>query len=476
MPSYPTSKRRAAPAPVRRDNRPPPRPVEIPRPANDNIRPANDNARSPRDVFRARRTPRPVFGKKLPISPGIRYGGVSKLTRNLPYIGFALASAEAVATFYEAYKDNPQWLQAPANDLSVGRGYWYMARGPHRSIYGANYAPWNPTVRRNRTAYWDRGGKIAAQAIGEIYRLPLHPPPAYHTDTMSWWMKNIDGASVTRYAQFAVWYRFSAQVGIGPDTAQNQLNAVFPPTIPTPAWHMDPWTAPEYPGLGQEVAPYNDPASMPEGLPRKHPSVRTKNALRPYQPAPVRRIAVEPAPASRPLPWTPPSHMPGPAPITVSPPRVQPGQPLKPNPRPSRPAQPAHRQKPPRKREKEKKGKARAALQVIGDAFGAATEFNDILSAAHEALPDRCKQKNFIRGQSVQVSWDQQWREVYRCAGHMDIGKFLTEYAKGQIQDEVIGRISGGASKHLPGRVSGVNRFRRHNHGDVFFEDEEEDD
>lgn len=135
---------------------------------------------------------------------------------------------------------------------------------------------------------------------------------------------------------------------------------------------------------------------------------------------------------------------------SLSPSPTAPGSP-KPSPAPYR------GRTPPPPGMKERKGKAWRLFELIGDAFGGATEVMDIVDAMWDALPKEYRTYSYRNGYKIKPAWDRRWADVYLHYDKLDIDEALKNIYANQIEDYLIGKLSQGA--RLPGQMPGINKF-----------------
>lgn len=120
-----------------------------------------------------------------------------------------------------------------------------------------------------------------------------------------------------------------------------------------------------------------------------------------------------------------------------------------------------HHLRRPRKREHERKPTVARVLYGFLNAFGAATEAQDLVDAAWQALPKHLRTKSFHGGNYVRPSFDKRQRDVYNHYREIDLEQFLKNVLANQLEDAFIGRQD---FTSIGGRPNpGITQFRREN-------------
>ena len=203
----------------------------------------------------------------------------------------------------------------------------------------------------------------------------------------------------------------------------------YPSPSPMPI-HFVPYLPP---GWGETVNPMPVPYPVVPSLPS----------------APNPGPSPEPAPQPKPgpivggFPWPSPGPAPGPNP--------------NPGPDPNFPNNPEHSSTPPRPREKEKKLRVPALLMAALKAGHAVTEYKDIVDSIWEGVPKDIRRKYQGRGRTrkgafvgegrAYFTMDQKMQIIYRHVNDIDWSVALTELAKNQLEDLIMGHLNSGADK-----------------------------
>lgn len=475
MPSYPTRQRISAP---RRsdgwDNR---------RPANDNSRsrstfrtaarpgnPANDNARANPPAARA---PRP---RALPLQ------GLKTLNRYLNWPQYAFDRLAIVPTIIK----NPRNIPVPnVTDITQ----WHMHYSgvvQYSGVYDTPIMVQQPTAffGPNNGAISGQAGPAFTEGVGPTY--PESVPGAYFGTSSKLSYRRptkemLDGipGGIYRYAQAIVFDKHTIAYPSSEPYRRNPANladmqhilAEELPTFDISANVITPWPWYGYPyHHAPNFAPDPDewlltvPNLFPPGKqpwPTVMPDPQLERWLEPLIAPAIRPIVVEP-PMWAPAPLEVPANKPQPVPVApfarVNSPTVpvnrvthRPGQ------RPRRDPGAQHNRKRPGRNTKERKGKMEEIAFMAMNVFGGLTEFLDVVTVLHSALPDEYQEKAYNNGRRIPPSWQRQIRAVYQHFDKLNLDKaawgLLSDYA----QDWVIGNLARGA--RLPGTPAGINRF-----------------
>lgn len=369
--------------------------------------------------------PRPPLDAVRPITPAVRW-----VFRYHPVTRTALDLWELHQRMVPpAVQKNPGWLPAPNFDDFPRYGQWWELRhGPNDLVY---YLPYYTPELRQTGSCWVVGetGPNTGFMSGQAHdNMPVGSPVSVYSNRVRYGYLSIDGA---RDAQYIAWTRnedYHPEFSPDPTKkAQADLDRALggnPKFLPTGA--PDPFAVPERnPWEGLPADPL-----APTDLPLRHNSPRVSEVVRLVTPDVLGEVSVQPGRNATPLP--------GSAPRTPQPPRLAPGNPIRVRP---------HRRDKPGPRRKEVKGKAAIVLETLQKAIGSASEIDDIMEAAWDALPKHRKHWSFYKGKPIKPNWKKMWADVYLGAPEMDVDAFVKNLVEANLQDEVIGRASGGASK-----------------------------
>lgn len=227
------------------------------------------------------------------------------------------------------------------------------------------------------------------------------------------------------------------------------------PVLPWPA--VDPWyipivqpVPPPLP-IPWPLLPGRSPARQPPG-PVERPERGPIRELPPVEPLPPPSPEVLPVPD----PGMPPVPVPTPVPTPVPSPgavvEVEPGSP------PVLQPEPPHKWRPPSGKEKERKrGLKPLDFAWFKWAASAITESSDLIKAVYDALP--VKERRFYasrRGKWMDKDITPQDRlaRIYANYDKLDMAKVVQNVIANQIEDYIIGRMSGKVSKKMRGRLS----------------------
>lgn len=403
----------------------------------------------PRDVpLQQQRLPpaRKTFGRRtspprVPPSPVPGARPVPKAVPRMPGVGFwgpALILAPFLIQQVIPVK-NLRWRGTP-NLPDPGR--WALKHGINEPVkfYAPNY--WGGPEYWSTNAYGSTGegpgtGLISGQSISVG-----GPVPGTYTGTgtnIGWWVKH---DTLNRYAQVAAFIKRSTVQN--PDYRQSLRDQLGPDMIPAP---IGPY-APPLPDLVIEGEPALDPA--PSVKPDSLQGIRQRFGLEPG-------TAFDLAPDLWPEPWR--ATRPGdPSPWRPSP---EPGWSFTPGGPPKR-TPPYHASRPgprgSRKRQKERKGKADKALWSAMNAFGGLTEFNDLVSSAHKALPPKYRAHSYYDGKPIKPGWQKQWQAVYQHWDKIRLDEFIKNVAENHLEDYAIGKANKTIENALPWRPDSVSK------------------
>lgn len=299
--------------------------------------------------------------------------------------------------FVPTWYDAPGWWYAvrnpnhPGNPTLPDPGYWALKHGLNKpELY---YSP----------SYWDgrnRGYVSSTNAFGSAGTGPgtglisgqsisVHPSgyPGVLTGTgtnFGWWIKN---ETLNRYAQQAAFIKRSTLQQ--PNFRQSLMEQVGPVNV----WVPPPW----FPPVGEPVE---------QGEPSAPPKV-----------PPMATLVGAQAKA----------HSPG-LELNVDGKRRRFNDP--------------HSRKPPGKGRKEAKSLAAGPLEFFRNVLGGWSEFNDTVSAFHDALPEQYQAKSYFRGRPVKPSWKKQWNAVYQHFDKVKIPDAFRNLIRDQSLDIVQGKLS----------------------------------
>lgn len=301
-------------------------------------------------------------------------------------------------------------------------------RGDWGNMLAGHVGPNNASGQAiNANDVWPWGNPfVAPQGNTTLRRAARALNGSYRND--AWWRKNV--------------------------TIPGEVTTFRPVTQPLVGPRLDPFAGMDRHPIFSFPAPFGRPWPSP----KRHNSPRVVAPLDLLAPRLFDNSTVEP--------WTFPRQAPGGsafAPIVIK--SNQPG--ATPKPRAGGAPGMRHQRKPPGKGTKERKSGPLAVLTKIGNAFGKATELNDAISVAWDALPPDKKKWSFYKGKPIRPSWKKQWKQVYEHWPDIDVEKFALGLVENHIEDEVIGRLSGGANKAVrkwSGTPKGINRFRSFRH------------
>lgn len=286
-------------------------------------------------------------------------------------------------------------------------GEWWLRHGPNTYTQPA-YAQNNhkPSKQWHQGEYGPETGpeteKITGQSVTFGSTGPGAAPKYSWQNWLSVWISNQPGSAATRYAQYQMWQKSTDEAYF---RARNLPNAAEYYAV-KPTYSVDPFILlqnPTQPGLPLELHFQNPkpPAVAPQGpLPE------------PKGPAPK---------AQWDRGW--------------------------------------HYRQPPGRGTKERKSKLRRGFDRVMDIFGDVTEIADIIDAAWDALPERCRTKTYYKGRIVTSAQDR-WSDVYKCAGHMDVDLFIKNLIDNHVEDMLIGWTNRLRNKVIPDGIDGIDLFR----------------
>lgn len=343
------------------------------------------------DDNRRRRLQRP--GK-----PGVSFGNKARAPSVGPKLGRFFDPFKVKIPMLPSVYDLPGFWQAVRNPRHPGvpilptPARWRFVNGLNRPEIWYSPSYWDDRNRgyfASTQAYRGAGvgegtGTIAGQAITP--NIGAFPGNMKFTGPdVGWWIKN---ETLNRYAQFGNFRKYA--VDQFPDYRQQLVSAYGAPVI---------WIPPiEFPPL-PNIEEGGEPSSPP-------PFDVGVGGVADGSTAPFVAPALEIAPGVT---------------NTVDRPHIR---------------------RPPGKGTKERKGVLGGSLDSLRRVLGGWSEFNDVVSALHDALPDQYKAKSFFRGKQIEPSWKKQWNAVYQHFDKIDLNKALANLAKDHLQDEVIGRLS----------------------------------
>lgn len=354
-------------------------------------------------------TPRPVgaFGKraafKLPAA-ALPRAGASLLPRFLPIVG-------ALLTAYDLWLLWNEWQKPyPTIDFNLANAGWTMqctVPNPEIAAWGVGASnwcglegqvPWGP--------YGDR------DIIPTIPRKPITEPYTESTTRVAVGPYNIPHTRFDHHQEWYIkirWYKNQPKPDVAPYYLPPRLPYYAPWPLPDPSWPMLPYT-PWHPEFNKPGAPRPDPFA-------------------PYKPWPL-------------LPgWTPGKYPR--APVQTRP-KGEPGIGIGPDgpfvPKPHTPTKP-------NRNTKERKGSGaggkggplQKVFRAAQKAMRGLTEAGDAIEAVYKALP---KGKQTCKGDMTCMA-----KAIWNNVGAIDIDQALYNLAANEVQDRLLGKAHGKASK-----------------------------